>query len=317
MEQVIWVEILSRQLGVIARHRCTAPEIRIGRGYDNDIVLDDPSVAAAHLRIARNADGVLMAEDLGSANGLYAGHAKERVQRVAIDAEQPLRIGNTLLRVREASYQVAPAKVERTPHVAISTVAAIGVVTLLLQLLILWLNETTEPRFASYLPTLLGVPAVALVWTASWALLCRIFSGQARFIRNLFIAFSVFLAYTLVTSAAALVAFGFSWHPIANYQYAIAWCFLAAICVLHLREISASHLPMKGGIAAALAVLAIGSQTILRSDTSGIAQRTYSLVLLPPALHVLPAKSQDVFFANIEKLKQSLDRDRTESPDGD
>jgi len=316
MEQVIWVEILSRQLGVIARHRCTGPEIRIGRGYDNDIVLDDTSIAAAHLRIARNADGVLMAEDLGSANGLYAGHAKERVRRVAIDADQPLRIGNTLLRIREPGYQVAAEKAERAPHVAISTVAAIGVATLLLQVLILWLNETTEPRFASYLPTLLGVPAVALAWTASWALLCRIFSGHPRFIRNLFIAFSVFLAYTLFTSAVALVAFGFSWHPIATYQYAIAWCFFAVVCVLHLREISASHLPLKAGIAAALAALAIGSQTILRSEVSGT-QRSYALVLLPPALHVIPAKSQDVFFSNIEKLKQSLDRDRTESPDGD
>src|SRR5579863_989254 len=108
MEQVIWVEILSRQLGVIARHRCAGPEIRIGRGYENDIVLDDPYVAAAHLRITRSADGVLMAEDLGSANGLFVGTSKERVRRAIIEGDHTLRVGHTLLRIREADFAVAP-----------------------------------------------------------------------------------------------------------------------------------------------------------------------------------------------------------------
>jgi hypothetical protein len=315
MDEVIWVEILSRQLSVIARHRCAGPEIRIGRGYENDIVLDDPSVAAAHLRIARNGDGVLMAEDLGSANGLYIGSTKQRVRRVAIDGEQPLRIGNTLLRFREPGYAVAPEHAPRAWHVAASTVAAIGVATVLLQLLILWLNETAEPRFAAYLPTLLGVPAVALAWVAGWALLCRIFSGHARFLRNLFIALAGFLAYTLVATVAALLAFALSWRPLATYQYVGAWGFFAAICFFHLREISASHLPLKAATAAALAALAIAAQMVLQSDVSATAQRNYALLLLPPALRIVPAKSPDAFFANIEKLKQKLDQDRIEGPD--
>jgi hypothetical protein len=314
MGEVIWVEIVSRHLGVIARHRCAGPEIRIGRGYDNDIVLDDPYVAAAHLRITRNADGALVAEDLGSANGLYIGTAKQRVARAAIDGEHVLRIGNTLLRIREPGYAVAPEPAPRAWHVAASTVGAIGVAALLLQVLILWLNETTEPRFAAYLPTLLGVPAVALAWVAGWALLCRIISGHARFLRNLFIALAGFLAYTLVATVAALLAFALSWRPLATYQYVGAWCFFAAICFFHLREISPSRLPLKAAVTAALAALAIATQMILQSDNTA-PQRNYALVLLPPALRIVPAKSPDAFFANIEKLKQKLDEDRAEGPD--
>ncbi len=315
MDQVIWVEILSRQLGVIARHRCAGPDIRIGRGYENDIVLDDPSVAASHLRIARQADGELVAEDLGSANGLYAGNAKQRVRRALIDGSQVLRIGNTLLRIREPGYAVAPESAARPWHFAASIIAAMGVAALLLQVLAVWLNDTAEPRFVSYLPTLLGVPAVALVWVAGWALLCRIFSGHARFLRNLFIALAGFLAYSLAATAVGLLAFALSWRPLATDFYAGAWICFAAICFFHLREISAAHLPLKGAIAGALAILAIASQTILQSEANRTAQRNYVFLLLPPALRIVPASSQEVFFTNIEKLKLRLDQDRADDPD--
>ena len=90
MEQVIWVEILSRHHDVLERHRCTGPEIRIGRGYDNDVVLDDPYVAPRHLRVFRGATGTLVAEDAGSANGLFTergpvGRGTLRRGRVQLD----------------------------------------------------------------------------------------------------------------------------------------------------------------------------------------------------------------------------------------
>lgn len=315
MDQVIWVEILSRQLTVTARHRCAGPEIRIGRGYANDVVLDDPLVAAMHLRIARDADGTLAAEDLGSTNGLYLGNGKERVRRITVDGNQPLRIGNTLLRIREPSHEVTPEHAAQASRATAPVIGAIGVAVLCLQVLLLWLNETTAPRFAAYLPTLLGVPAVALAWVAGWALLCRIFSGHARFERNLLIALSGFLGYTLTTSAAVLLAFALSWRFLVVYQYVGAWCFFAAICFFHLREISASRLPLKAATVASLAALAIATQTILQSDINANAPRSYALLLLPPALRLAPAKSEDAFFANIEKLKQKLDQDRSDEAD--
>ena len=62
---MIWVEILGRHGDVLARHRCDGVETRIGRAYDNDVVLDDPTVAAHHVRVWRGDDGRLFAEDRG------------------------------------------------------------------------------------------------------------------------------------------------------------------------------------------------------------------------------------------------------------
>ena len=50
---MIWVEILSRHRDIAARFRFPGPEVRIGRGYDNDVIVDDPYVAARHLRVFR------------------------------------------------------------------------------------------------------------------------------------------------------------------------------------------------------------------------------------------------------------------------
>ncbi|MFN8530252.1 MAG: VWA domain-containing protein [Anaerolineae bacterium] len=49
--------------------------VRIGRGSDNDIVVDDPTVSDHHCQIIR-IDGQLFLEDLGSKNGTYANSGR-------------------------------------------------------------------------------------------------------------------------------------------------------------------------------------------------------------------------------------------------
>jgi len=74
MAAVMWIEVLSRDGEVVARERIEAPEARIGRAFDNDVVVNDPHVAPHHLRVFRGDDGELVAEDLGTLNGLYPEH---------------------------------------------------------------------------------------------------------------------------------------------------------------------------------------------------------------------------------------------------
>src|SRR5215813_9914158 len=103
---MIWVEILSRHRDVATRLRLEGPEARIGRGYDNDVVVDDPYVAAQHLRIFRDDAGRLVAEDVGSANGMFLDRGKDRLERIVLDGKLPIRIGQTFLRVRDRTHEV-------------------------------------------------------------------------------------------------------------------------------------------------------------------------------------------------------------------
>jgi signal transduction histidine kinase len=61
----------------------------IGRGGDNDIVLDDPMVSRNHAEVVRQVDGSYQVRDLSSRRGTFVGSRKV--------AEAPLRDGDELL----------------------------------------------------------------------------------------------------------------------------------------------------------------------------------------------------------------------------
>jgi hypothetical protein len=87
MAAVMWIEVLARDGEVPSRDRIERAEARIGRAFDNDVVVNDPHVAPHHLRVFRGEDGELVAEDLGTLNGLYAELGARRVQRLSLAAE--------------------------------------------------------------------------------------------------------------------------------------------------------------------------------------------------------------------------------------
>ena len=132
MGAVMWIEVLSRHGDVAARERIEGAEARIGRAFDNDVVVDDPYVAPHHLRIFRGADGELVAEDLGTLNGLYREHGAVRVPRLALATEPGIRIGRTILRVHDAAHPVAPEKALTPPRAHAAWAAGLGIAVIAL-----------------------------------------------------------------------------------------------------------------------------------------------------------------------------------------
>jgi hypothetical protein len=315
MEEVVWIEVLSRSREVLARHRCAGPEIRIGRGYDNDVVLDDPYVAPQHLRISRNEAGTWVAEDLGSANGLFLEQGADKFGWVEIDGNRLVRIGHTYLRLREASHAVAPERAYQRSSRIWPALVTLGGLLVAIEVGANWLGETSEPRLSSYLVSVLTVAVFLAVWTAGWSVLRRIFSGQARFERNLLIALAGMVIYSFYREFAGFAAFALSWRGLASYQYIGVWSLLAAVCFLHLREVSPTRLKLKAGLVVALLATGIGVQLLNQSELRTGVDRQASVVrLLPPEFRLAPPQTEDSFFADIEALKSQLDNDRTEPP---
>ncbi len=312
---MIWVEILSRHRDVVARHRCEGTEVRIGRSYDNDVIVDDPFVAPRHLRVYRGEDGRLVAEDLGSANGLFVGESGDRVPRVAIDGDRPLRIGRTQLRIREASHEVAAER--ETVPMGRSWPLALGlaVAVIALELVSVWLSETTEPQASRYLLPPLLLLVLLLAWTSSWAVLSRIFAGQARFERHFVIALTMLLALSIYEELCDLGAFALSWRVLADYSYVGAWGLFAVLCFLHLREIGPARLKLKAGVVGGLAVAVIGAQALAQSEMRAwVTQQSYLRDLKPPMLRIVPPQTDAAFFADAKRLQAKLDRARKEEP---
>jgi len=311
MEPVMWVEILSRHHDVTARHRCGSDEIRIGRSYGNDIVLDDPFVAPEHLRLSRNAEGDWLAEDLGTANGLHTERGKTRLDRIALDGDQIIRIGRTLLRLRPAAHPVAAEKIATRqrplwPAALLLAVAIIGI-----EIGATWLADTGEPRLETYLRGPLQIGLEVICWVGFWTILCRVFAGQAKFERHLVIALAGIFSFSALDELLKLAGFALSWEVLLGYEYVAMWVILGVVSFGHLQQIAPRRWRLSGSIVAGLAILAGTAETVALNE----AHRNLDPLpvqgrLYPPALRLVAPQTDAQFFADVAKLKDKLETNR-------
>lgn len=76
----------------------TGPVTVIGRGGDSDIILEDTGVSRHHLELRCEADGSLVATDLGSTNGTFVDGERIRTP-VTLQDRSLVKIGRTRLSV--------------------------------------------------------------------------------------------------------------------------------------------------------------------------------------------------------------------------
>ncbi len=317
-EPAIWIEVLSRlHHDVAARYRFIDVPITVGRAYDNDVIVDDPHVAAHHLRITRGENGALVAEDLGSLNGLYVDRARKPTKEVTLDAGHELSIGATVLRVRTAAHEV-PAEtpmLRGLPYWPSAVLCIAGVFAL--AALDLWLSETNEPKAIRYFTPLLILTVAVVVWTTGWSVLTRVFTGRPRFGLHFLIVAAGLLGYSVYSQLAEIGAFALSWTALANSSYVFAWLFLGGIVFAHLLAVNRARRPLKLVIALILVAAGVAMQTLKQSEyRSTYGQPALLSRLEPPALRLVSPQREQAFFTDAEALRAKLDKARTEEPAG-
>lgn len=71
---------------------------KIGRGSENDIVIDDASISRSHAELISLPDGRFSVRDLGSSNGTMVQGANgwEMVDEATVERDQPIRLGKRM-----------------------------------------------------------------------------------------------------------------------------------------------------------------------------------------------------------------------------
>jgi hypothetical protein len=313
-----YIELLARNGDVLQRHCVDALPIRIGRGYANDVILDDDYAAPSHAVVEPDADGRLVLRDLGSRNGIVV--RGRRVQDVVLAGDTVARIGHTALRVRAADWPVAPELVDRTFHGWEGVLP--GALGLLLAgavaLLARWLADASLFEGARYAEALAAGLAVALLWSGAWACANRLFARHARLGRHLFVfgcGVAALAAYVLLGST---LAYAFSAEAFTHYASHVAVVLVAGAVYFHLCTIRPQNRVRYRWICAGLAVLC--SSLILAGNvqrTGRLSDELYMAVLMPPALRVSQDHGVDEFMRGVEAMKGPLDRSRGRKPGDD
>ena len=314
MKAPYFVEILARNGDVLHRHKVAQLPIRIGRSYDNEIILDDAHSGASHAVVEMDQHSQIVLRDLGSKNGTV--HKGRRHASVTLDGNTVVRLGHTRLRVRPYDFPVAAEIADTTMHGwEGATPATIGLVLIaVFSCLETWLSDVEPFALIRYLLVLASSLAAGLLWAGVWALANRLFGSHARLGRHLFILGSALATVGVWRAGSAVLAYAWSAESLTRYGNLVTLAIACGMVFFHLLTIKPHH-PRRFLITATVMLLAGSGLMVMTNlqSTGRAADELYMSVLLPPEVRHSEERSVDQFMGNAGKLKAALDAARSES----
>jgi pSer/pThr/pTyr-binding forkhead associated (FHA) protein len=304
------------------RVRLRAFPATIGRGFDNEVILDDRYVDPRHARLEWDGGGTLLLVDQQSVNGTFDVPSGQRVVRVALRSGSELRLGRTTLRFLDEAHQVEAALVEaapthpfalsESPATALAICAATGVLLAINQ----YLGKTSRVTVAGLLGESLMALLVLMVWAGAWALVNRVTQHRFRFLEHLAIACLALAGFTVSSGIFEYLRFlfpgGFGWDVPAG---AIALVIGGATLAAHLARVSAMgprpRLLWSFGLIGGLAGIVTLSGHKDQVDYSGRLEATPLKAIGP---HWIPSVAPAAFLKQVDDLKEAVDGLANEDP---
>ncbi|MBU8894564.1 FHA domain-containing protein [Corallococcus sp. M34] len=316
MDEVIFLEVLEGD-GVQARHRLERFPVSVGRGYDNDIILDDPKVSASHLRVERREDGALVVRDLGSQNGTFRVDPWAPLAEVVLTPDARVALGDTVLRFRPRSHKVEDtviARMAESPRERLFEQPRAFTATLLVLVFAClvsgYVTNYQRTDWGDLLTSGLIPLGVALLWAGGWSLASRISRRSFQFRTHATLGGLMLLGVTLVPAATATLGFSLSWHWGLGFLTKVAYLGLLVWGLFwHLRYVTRWE-PVR-----LLRVLVVGSgvfllltyiPTLLANEEFS-PELDFSRSMLPPSFRVARTQSLDAFFQDSAQLQKDVD----------
>lgn len=309
--------------GVVQRVRLTQFPAHVGRGYDNDVILDDPYVCPRHLRLERDASGALTAEDAGSVNGVFRIPSPLRIGRVAVTPGLRLRVGRTLLRFCDPHEIVAPALIDhegsaaapwlQRPAVALAIcAAALAVVGAEAYL------GSFEPNpWRSAGSTVLVLSVFALGWATIWAFITRVLTQRWRLLGHTAAVCAFALGVYAVAAVTEYYGFIASSTAASGVLASLAGALLlAALFNGHLSLVSPLTPRRRRAAAAVVAILIAGSIELVGwlAQERFFAGLEFAAALKPVPPRWLPSESVDTFLAGLDSVRAEVDELAAKQP---
>lgn len=319
-----FVEVLDRHQRVQQRLRVTQWPVVVGRGYDCDLVLDDPHLAPRHVEFSLDDDGKVIARDLGTVNGLRAPGAHVRrgqpsTPSMLLQPGDVVEAGRTRLRVSASTMPVAPERpLDSRVQVPMWLVALLPISLVALQVLDAWFSGLDD-----FKPIAAGVNVVFLVlglaaWAGLWALLTRVVMGMPRFAQHLAWASGMALVGMVVPWLLDTVAFAMNWPVLVSSQRWLGLLWATGWLLGHLR-IALGPLSLRTtSVAAGLAVIGLGLMMAESWQSQhSVWPNTFMTTMRPPAWRVAGERGLDDFYQAARKRQAQVDALRKVDGEGD
>ncbi|SNY49730.1 FHA domain protein [Arsukibacterium tuosuense] len=210
----ILIELLNSQGRVTERHKFSQPQISLGRGYNNDIILLDPHSCAEHAILTLNEQQQWQLTDMDSVNGVHNQRGQRVSQQPITQSGQEFTLGKQRLRILFSDHPVAATQplhaTERLFQLLSSPWLLLGAILLVALSLgyEFWLSGIGED--SQWHKQLLLIPFILLMF-ALWPILLAVwarFTGREPRLRpQLALTFSLLVVWACWDIVLALLNF--------------------------------------------------------------------------------------------------------------
>ena len=281
-DRVALIELLDRDGAVHRSIDVLAWPITLGRDLGNDVVLDDPHLAAQHARLDRAEDGTVLLRVGDCLNGaLLAGRPLAAGQQAALDGPGLFQLGLTRLRLRLPGEVLAAERPLPQPEASWANTWALLVALGALLTGPAWLAMDPGTEGSAWLPIVLGTPVALALWCALWALASKLFQHRFDFRGHVGVMLRVLVPCVAASLLLPVLAGALDWPALWQASQWVQPVTLALLVWRHGLRVLPGHARAVGAGVAGLLVLSLGSVLAMNQQRFERLNRSPYMTSLP------------------------------------
>ena len=299
-------------------YRFNSNRISIGRAFDNDLILNDPTVSPHHAVIEVNEEGQPVLKDLESLNGIYMKHHNRVDGAVIIDSGVEVTIGKTHIQFYSPEHHVEETvQLEKkslllgylgNPAVFMTALFIVAMLYAMEQ----WLNMVGEVKWQDIINVELFIFGGVLLVGIFWSVVGRIIRHEANFRKQVSVILIFVIFQFIFTKYFEFLQFNtlnyyLSLSIILIFEFMLMAVLLWFNLSLATNQTSAQRRKTAFIISLILISLTVYSEISFNDEFSD--RPDYVKKLEPPALRISGTVSEGEYVSDVLVVFEKLERD--------
>lgn len=310
------IEILDRFGKIKERHRVDSFPYKIGRGFSNHLIVDDPYISPSHITIEQSENGFSLT-DTDSSNGVFQVHPLQKISSLDLENNSRIRIGHTDIRFHFTNHKITETLKDRDMPSQLSMLVTNGFILPIIWfifscafMLDTYIESTGIVTFQKLLSETFPLILVMAIWALIWSVVSKLVTRRFYFSFHAAWVTSLTLASTLIDNFSNYIEFIFSLEGSSYFMSLIASLIITSTLLYGHLHYSSTFSVKKAKLASIFtSVVIIGIIEIfsLLNATEYSNTPKYSAVIKPPAFILTTPDSVETFFNQTNTIRKNID----------